>query len=127
MSLVVLNENQEFTENVDDKYKERIIEALLLDMILSLSTNSDINSSVKKLKSSISYLARKFYLDSNRLHNFILDKLQLQPNLNLRISFLLEEQKGEVIYNLEDETLKFLDVIYSFADFPFIIDPQNEA
>lgn len=68
ISLTVLNENQEYVDNVDDKYKQRIIEALLLDMILSLSTNPDINSSVKKLKSSIQYLAGKFYLDSKTLY-----------------------------------------------------------
>lgn len=47
--------------------------------------------------------------------------------LGLQIAFLIEDKRKNVMHKLEDESMKLLDFIYSFSDFPFIMDAGSET
>ena len=79
-------------------------------------------SQSNKLSESISELCQRLDLEEKESKSFINKSFKHIDNLNLIISYLIEEGKEGVMYKVEQEALKLMNFIHSLADFPFITE-----
>lgn len=85
---------------MDKKYKQIVVNSLLTDIIQSLMHGDTTNQS-NKLSESIAELSQRLDLDEKESKNFINKSFKHIDNLNIIISYLVEEGKEGVMYKVE--------------------------
>jgi hypothetical protein len=70
MSLIVLNENREFIEEVSPHIKKALVDVMIIDVVQSMAQSSESFTAVQKLTQNISSLCRNVDLEEEQSIEF---------------------------------------------------------